>query len=131
MPPAACSAASSSSIVARRQRQSGRRRPRRRGAARRASSVDAADGHVPVERRPGRRRLRQAAQGAVPRRRAAHRQDRLGERQRATRSGCAPRPTCRRAMLVPEAAKLGKKRWAIVYPNYEYGQAAAASVQAR
>jgi branched-chain amino acid transport system substrate-binding protein len=31
------------------------------------------------------------------------------------------------AMLVPEAAKLGKKRWAIVYPNYEYGQSAAAS----
>ena len=26
------------------------------------------------------------------------------------------------AMLVPEAAKLNKKRWAIVYPNYEYGQ---------
>ena len=31
------------------------------------------------------------------------------------------------AMLVPEAAKLGKKRWAIVYPNYEYGQSAAAA----
>lgn len=31
------------------------------------------------------------------------------------------------AMLVPEAAKLKKKRWAIVYPNYEYGQSAAAS----
>jgi branched-chain amino acid transport system substrate-binding protein len=31
------------------------------------------------------------------------------------------------AMLVPEAAKLGKKRWAIVYPNYEYGQAATAT----
>lgn len=31
------------------------------------------------------------------------------------------------AMLVPEAAKLGKKRWAVVYPNYEYGQAAAAT----
>jgi branched-chain amino acid transport system substrate-binding protein len=31
------------------------------------------------------------------------------------------------AMLVPEAAKLNKKRWAIVYPNYEYGQSAAAS----
>ncbi|MFP5460212.1 MAG: ABC transporter substrate-binding protein [Gammaproteobacteria bacterium] len=29
------------------------------------------------------------------------------------------------AMLVPEVAKLGKKRWAIVYPNYEYGQSAA------
>jgi len=31
------------------------------------------------------------------------------------------------AMLVPEAVKLGKKRWAIVYPNYEYGQAATAT----
>jgi branched-chain amino acid transport system substrate-binding protein len=28
------------------------------------------------------------------------------------------------AMLVPDAARLKKKRWAIVYPNYEYGQAA-------
>jgi branched-chain amino acid transport system substrate-binding protein len=31
------------------------------------------------------------------------------------------------AMLVPDAAKLKKKRWAIVYPNYEYGQSAAAT----
>ena len=31
------------------------------------------------------------------------------------------------AMLVPEAAKLRRKRWAIVYPNYEYGQSASAS----
>jgi branched-chain amino acid transport system substrate-binding protein len=31
------------------------------------------------------------------------------------------------AMLVPEAAKLKKKRWAIVYPNYEYGQTAVAT----
>ena len=30
-------------------------------------------------------------------------------------------------MLVPEAAKLKKKRWAVVYPNYEYGQSAAAT----
>jgi branched-chain amino acid transport system substrate-binding protein len=30
-------------------------------------------------------------------------------------------------MLVPEAAKLNKKRWGIVYPNYEYGQSAAQS----
>ena len=29
------------------------------------------------------------------------------------------------AMLVPEAAKLKKKRWSLVYPNYEYGQSAA------
>ena len=31
------------------------------------------------------------------------------------------------AMLVPEAVKLNKKRWALVYPNYEYGQAAIAT----
>jgi branched-chain amino acid transport system substrate-binding protein len=31
------------------------------------------------------------------------------------------------AMLVPDAAKLAKKRWAIVYPNYEYGQSATAA----
>jgi branched-chain amino acid transport system substrate-binding protein len=31
------------------------------------------------------------------------------------------------AMLVPEAARLKKKRWAIDYPNYEYGQSAMAS----
>jgi len=34
------------------------------------------------------------------------------------------------AMLVPEAAKLNKRRWAIVYPNYEYGQSATASFKA-
>lgn len=31
------------------------------------------------------------------------------------------------AMLVPEAVKMNKKRWAVVYPNYEYGQSAAAT----
>jgi branched-chain amino acid transport system substrate-binding protein len=31
------------------------------------------------------------------------------------------------AMLVPDAVKAGRKRWAIVYPNYEYGQAATAT----
>lgn len=31
------------------------------------------------------------------------------------------------AMLVPYAAKLNKKRWALVYPNYEYGQSAVAT----
>ncbi len=31
------------------------------------------------------------------------------------------------AMLVPEAVKLKKKRWALVYPNYEYGQSAVAT----
>ncbi|GGH66598.1 branched-chain amino acid ABC transporter substrate-binding protein [Comamonas phosphati] len=31
------------------------------------------------------------------------------------------------AMLVEQAVKLHKKRWAIVYPNYEYGQSAVAT----
>ena len=31
------------------------------------------------------------------------------------------------AMLVPDAVAMKKKRWAIVCPNYEYGQSAAAS----
>lgn len=31
------------------------------------------------------------------------------------------------AMLLPEALAAKKKRWALVYPNYEYGQAAAAA----
>lgn len=31
------------------------------------------------------------------------------------------------AILVPEAAAMKKKRWALVYPNYEYGQSAAAT----
>ena len=34
------------------------------------------------------------------------------------------------SMMVPEAAALKKKRWALVYPNYEYGQSAAASFKA-
>lgn len=34
------------------------------------------------------------------------------------------------AMLVPQAAALKKKRWALVYPNYEYGQSAVATFKA-
>ncbi len=34
------------------------------------------------------------------------------------------------AMLVPEAAKLKKKRWAVIYPNYEYGQSAVSTFKA-
>ncbi len=34
------------------------------------------------------------------------------------------------AMLVPEAVKLNKKRWAVIYPNYEYGQSAVAAFKA-
>jgi len=31
------------------------------------------------------------------------------------------------AIMVPEASRLKKKRWALVYPNYEYGQSAVAT----
>ncbi len=31
------------------------------------------------------------------------------------------------AMLVPDAVAMKKKRWALVFPNYEYGQSAAAT----
>ena len=31
------------------------------------------------------------------------------------------------AMLVPEAARMRRRRWAVVYPNYEYGQSAVAT----
>src|SRR3546814_6936221 len=31
------------------------------------------------------------------------------------------------AMLIPAAVKMNKKRWAIFYPNYEYGQSAVAT----
>src|SRR5690606_26617578 len=31
------------------------------------------------------------------------------------------------AILIPAAVKMNKKRWAIVYPNYEYGQSAVAT----
>ncbi|MEP6942488.1 MAG: ABC transporter substrate-binding protein [Betaproteobacteria bacterium] len=31
------------------------------------------------------------------------------------------------AMLVPDAARLNKRRWAIVYPDYEYGKSATAA----
>jgi len=34
------------------------------------------------------------------------------------------------AALVPRALELKKKRWAIVYPNYEYGQSAVATFKA-
>src|SRR5258706_6633557 len=42
-----------------------------------------------------------------------------------------PRPSTymQGAMLVPQAARLNKKRWAIVVPNYEDGESAAASVR--
>jgi branched-chain amino acid transport system substrate-binding protein len=34
------------------------------------------------------------------------------------------------ASVAPAAAKMNKKRWALIYPNYEYGQAAVAAFKA-
>src|SRR5690606_31119929 len=31
------------------------------------------------------------------------------------------------AMLIPQTTAMKKKRWALIYPNYEYGQSAAAT----
>ncbi len=39
----------------------------------------------------------------------------------------APSTYMQVAMLVPHAVRMKRKRWAIVYPNYEYGQSAAAT----
>src|SRR5205085_11609895 len=36
----------------------------------------------------------------------------------------APSTYMQVAMLVPEAARMKKRRWALIYPNYEYGQSA-------
>ena len=83
--------------------------------------------HVPVQHRPRGHRLRQQEEGVLPRRRAAHRQDHLAERQPLHLPPARLAPTCRSAMLVPEAVAAKKKRWALVYPNYEYGQSAAAT----
>ena len=88
------------------------------------------DRHLPVERRARRRRLRQAAQDAVHRRRAADRQDRLGRTATPTPSACGPRPTCRPRCSCPRRPSWKRKRWAIVYPNYEYGQRSTAAFKA-
>lgn len=37
----------------------------------------------------------------------------------------APSTYMQVAMLIPEALRLKKQRWALVYPNYEYGQSAS------
>jgi branched-chain amino acid transport system substrate-binding protein len=39
----------------------------------------------------------------------------------------APSTYMQVAMLVGEAARMKKRRWALIYPNYEYGQSAAAT----
>ena len=88
--------------------------------------VDLICRHLPVEYRPCGGRLRQAEEGLLPGRRTAHRQAHLAGRQ-PVHVATAPGTYMQAAMLVPEAVKLKKKRWAVVYPNYEYGQSAVAA----
>ncbi len=51
--------------------------------------------------------------------------DRLEQRQQ--RLPPAPRPTCRSRCWCPRPPSFKKKRWALVYPNYEYGQSSVAT----
>ena len=92
-----------------------RRQPRRRGARGRGTA-DAREGrpagrHVPVQCRPGltdfagRRRCSSSPPSRSPTRSS-------GRTATATPSACAPRPTCRSAMLMPEPSSCKKKRWA-------------------
>jgi len=104
--------------------QSGRRRARRRGTAEpRESRLPGR--HLPVQRRP------RVADFASSARRyssppSLDRQDRLGCRNAYT-FRLRTSTYMQTAMLIPDAAKLKKKRWAIVYPNYEYGTSATAA----
>ena len=70
--------------------------------------------------------FRRQEEGVLPRRRAADRQDHLAERQQIHV------PPARLDLHAGGDADAGavaakKKRWALVYPNFEYGQAAAAA----
>ncbi len=109
----------------RRQRQSGRCRARRRGAAEpRGRRVP--DRHLPVERRLAvadfakqRKVLFIAAEPLT---------DKIvWDQGNAYTFRLRTSTYMQTAMLIPDAAKLNKKRWAIVYPNYEYGQSATAA----
>ena len=85
-----------------------------------------ADRHHPVACRSGGCRLCQAAQDILSRVGVADRQDRLGIRQ-PLHLPPATFDLYTDAVPVPHAAALKRKRWAFVYPNYEYGQSAVAT----
>ena len=111
--------------VPRRRRHAGRCRARRRGTA------DARERllpgrHLPLQRRPGGRRLRQPEEGAVPRHRAADRRHHHGAGNKYTYR-VRPSTYMQTKMLVEAVKAKGVKKWAIVAPNYEYGQSAAAN----
>ena len=111
--------------VARRRRQSRRCGARRGGIDDRGGRQHALR-HVPVECRPRGHRVRRQEEGVLPRRRAADRQDHLAERQPLYLPP-APLDLHAGGDAVAGRAAAKKKRWALVYPNFEYGQSAAAA----
>jgi branched-chain amino acid transport system substrate-binding protein len=87
--------------------------------------VDVLMGGFLSQHRPGADRLRQAEEDLLPGRRAADRQDRLGRRQPLHL------PPARLHLHAgghgPRRRGAEEKALGLVYPNYEYGQSAAAS----
>ncbi len=112
-------------IVARRRRQSGRcgARRRRTGDARRRQHPRR---HVPVEYRPrgdefaGKKKVFFLAAEPLTDKITWQNGNKYTFRLRAT-------TYMQVAMLLPDALAAKKKRWALVYPNFEYGQSAAAA----
>ena len=86
--------------------------------------------HVPLEHGPRGDRLRQAEDrsSSSPPSRSPTRSP--GRTATATPSACARTPTCSRRCWCPRRPSCNKKRWVVVYPNYEYGQSAAATFKA-
>ena len=126
-PRAACWAAASIEIVFRDDGgDAGRCGARGRGAA------DARERllprrHLPLQRRPRGGRLRQPEEDAVPRHRAADRRHHHGAGQPLHLPRAALAPTCRPRCWSRPSRPRASKKWAIVAPNYEYGQSAAAN----
>ena len=116
------------SRFARRWWRSGGRSSRRRRAGDR-TRLEHPLSHVPVECRPRHHRIRGQEESLFSCRRTADRQDHLAGRQPLYLPS-ATFDLQQVAMQLPEALAAKKTRWALVYPNYEYGQSAAAAFKA-
>ena len=117
------------SDLARRRRQSGRggARRRRTGHAREASPCWPAPSCPisawPSPTSPARRRSCSSPPSRSPTRSPGQNGNKYTFRLRAS-------TYMQTAMLMPDAVAAHKKRWALVYPNFEYGQSAAANFKA-
>ncbi len=111
---------------ARRQRQSRRRGTRRRRADR-AGKGRYSDGHIFIRGRAGGGRSRQAKPGRCSSQSEPLTDKIVWDNGNKYTFRLRPSTYMQTAMLVPDAARLGKKRWVIVYPDYEYGKSATAA----